>query len=158
MLRDVMTLCRLLTDLATLPTSTGTGSLALVVAVLACGLICGPRALQAQNRLSAFDVHCFGNAKGSILVMAHFTNGTLRTFANACTPGTHATTPWPVIADTSGDVQSLTVAIHANAAKNLALHNECTVISGNGFLTGQCLVDEAGIDEVRVLISIPHVQ
>jgi hypothetical protein len=51
----------------------------------------------------------------------------------------------------------MTVSIHGTKANNLALHNECTAVSGNGYLTAQCLVDEASIEEARVLISIPPI-
>ena len=51
----------------------------------------------------------------------------------------------------------MTVRSHGTKAHNLALHKECPAVSGHGDLTAQCLVDEASMEEARVLISSPPI-
>jgi len=83
MVCDALPLGRLVAALAGRGPVPRSGRLSLVVAGLAVGLLCRSGAVQAQNRLSTFDLQCIAKAKGSLLVMAHFTNGTMRTSVNA---------------------------------------------------------------------------
>ena len=69
-----------------------------------------------------------------------------------------ATALWPTILDKSGDVVSISVLAHVARADQKADFNACESRAGNGYLTFACLVDEAGIDEVRGFLSIPRVQ
>jgi hypothetical protein len=121
-------------------------------------LVTGLSQAQAGNRLSAFNIQCIGQSKASLVAHVHFTNGTQRIISQACTSTARAgTAPWPEIADSSGNVQSMTLSLHVNHAGNVALTNACTATSTNGYATAQCLADLAGIEEVRVLLSIPDI-
>ena len=130
--------------------------LTLLTALVVLGL--GLSYAHAQQRLSAFDLVCIGQAKGQILVMATFANGTIRTFANSCTPTTHGLTAWPTIPDSQEDVASIEVITHVNRKGQLTLYNQCSSRSSNGYVSFSCLVDEAGIDEMRGFVSLPHSQ
>jgi hypothetical protein len=130
----------------------------LVLGILVGGL---PLLAQADNRLAAFSLECFGpwvagfHTRATLVGSVQLAHRTVWTVAS-CADGP-STAVWPTFTAEDGAVQHLEVTLVTvveDAAHQTVVWNYCRGTSENGFLTLRCLADVEQGGEVQFLVSI----
>ena len=111
-------------------------------------------AVEAQDRLAAWDLFCRGNVSADVRLVLTFEDETRKVVHTRCTPGTRALEVWPDIPATRGNVAQVKAIVDVYDDTD---SNQCVLTTQIPFTDAVPCRTRVGGDRAEVFFSIPDV-